>query len=60
MNPDTFEQHAVSKEAIGDGAKWFKDGDSCPMTLYNGEPLTVSPPNFTELKIVDTGPRCAW
>jgi elongation factor P len=24
--------------------------------LYNGEPLTVTPPNFTELKIVETDP----
>jgi elongation factor P len=24
--------------------------------LYNGEPLTVTPPNFTELRIVETDP----
>jgi elongation factor P len=26
------------------------------MMLYNGEPLTVTPPNFTELRIVETDP----
>jgi elongation factor P len=56
MDPDTFEQHACSKEAMGDSAKWLKEEDRCQMTLYNGEPLSVTPPNFTELRIVDTDP----
>jgi elongation factor P len=56
MHPDTFEQHAVSKAAMGDNAKWLKEEDRCQMMLYNGEPLSVTPPNFTELKIVETDP----
>jgi len=56
MDPGTYEQHAVSKEAMGDAAKWLKEEDTCLMTLYNGEPLSVMPPNFTELKIVETDP----
>ena len=56
MDPTTYEQHACSKEAMGDGAKWLKEEDMCQVTLYNGDPLSVTPPNFTELKIVDTDP----
>lgn len=56
MEPETFEQYAVSKEAMGDIALWLKEEDICQMMLYNGAPLTVTPPNFTELKIVDTDP----
>ena len=56
MDPGTFEQHACSKEAMGEGAKWLKEEDMCAMMLYNGEPLSVTPPNFTELRIVDTDP----
>lgn len=56
MQPDNYEQHAVSKEAMGEGVKWLKEEDSCQMMLYNGEPLSVTPPNFTELRIVDTDP----
>ena len=56
MDPGTYEQHAVSKEAMGDAAKWLKEEDTCLVTLYNGEPLSVMPPNFTELKIVETDP----
>jgi elongation factor P len=41
---------------MGETAKWLKEGDSCQLTLYNGEPLSVIPPNFTELKIVETDP----
>jgi elongation factor P len=56
MHPQKFEQHAVSKDAMGDVALWLKDGDLCQMTLYNGQPLSISPPNFTELRIVETDP----
>jgi elongation factor P len=34
----------------------MKEEDICQMTLYNGEPLSVMPPNFTVLKIVETDP----
>ena len=56
MDPETYEQHAVSKDAMGDGVLWLKEEDICQMMLYNGQPLSVTPPNFTELRIVDTDP----
>ncbi len=56
MRPDTFEQIAADKTAIGDNAKWLKEQDSCIVTLWNGVPLTVEPPNTVVLKIVETDP----
>ena len=56
MHPESYEQYAVSREAMGEVMKWLKDGDVCQVMLYNGAPLSVTPPNFTELKIVDTDP----
>lgn len=56
MVPDTFEQYAVGQTALGDSAQWLKDQDFCTVTLWNGEPLTVIPPNFVELKIVQCDP----
>jgi len=56
MDPGTYEQYACSREAMGDAVKWLKEEDMCQMTLYNGAPLSVIPPNFVELKIVDTDP----
>ena len=56
MDPQTFEQHACSKESMGDATLWLKEEDLCQMMLYNGEPLSVTPPNFTELTITETDP----
>ncbi|OGO97592.1 MAG: elongation factor P [Coxiella sp. RIFCSPHIGHO2_12_FULL_44_14] len=56
MVPHTFEQHAINKIAIGEAKKWLKEQDVCAVTLWNNEPLTVDPPNFVVLKIVETDP----
>ncbi len=56
MNPETYEQLASDKNAIGDNAKWLKEQDVCIITLWNGLPLVVEPPNTVILKIVETDP----
>jgi elongation factor P len=56
MEPESFEQHACSKESVGDEAKWLKEEDTCQIILYNGAPLSVKPPNFVELRVADTDP----
>jgi elongation factor P len=56
MVPDNFEQHTASKEAVGDGAQWLKDGVTCIVTLWNGVPLVVTPPPHIEAKIIETDP----
>jgi len=56
MNPETYEQYACSKDAVSEGAKWMKEEDICQIMLFNGEPLSVTPQNFTELRIVETDP----
>jgi len=45
MVPESFEQHTASKEAVGEGAQWLKDGIVCIVTLWNGVPLVVTPPH---------------
>ena len=56
MMPDTFEQYAAPAAAVEDAAPWLKGEDVCAVTLWNNVPLSVSPPNFVELKIVETDP----
>lgn len=56
MMTDTFEQYTAGKSAMADAAQWLKDGTQCIVTLWNGEPLTVTPPAHVELKIVETDP----
>ena len=56
MVPDNFEQYTASKAAVGDGAQWLKEGIVCIVTLWNNEPLVVTPPPHVELKVVETDP----
>jgi elongation factor P len=56
MEPDTFEQHQATENAVGDALQWLSEQDICVVTLYNGAPLSVTPPNHVELEIVETDP----
>lgn len=56
MAPDTYEQHAADANAVGESHLWLKGQDMCEVTLYNGNPIAVTPPNFVELAITDTDP----
>jgi len=56
MMPDTFEQYAASEAVVADAKQWLKEQDTCMVTLWNGVPLAVQPPNFVELEITETDP----
>ncbi len=56
MDLSTFEQYQASRHAVADSVKWLSEQDMCLVTLYNGDPLLVVPPNHVELQIVETDP----
>ena len=56
MNPESFEQVQSDKAGMGGAEKWLKGEEECVVTLWNGTPIMVTPPNFVELKIVETDP----
>ena len=56
METTTFEQYEVSAEVAGDIWKFLKDGTPCSMTIYNGLPIIVEPPQHVELEIKDCPP----
>jgi elongation factor P len=56
MFEDTFEQLAADETAVADAKLWLREQDVCTVTTWNGVPLLVAPPNFVELKIVETDP----
>jgi elongation factor P len=56
MDPESFEQLSADATAVGDAAKWIKEQDMCGVTLWNGAPLSVEPPNFVVLEITETDP----
>ena len=56
MDPTTFEQLGADEKAIGDSLKWLKEQDICTVTLWNGVPIAVTPPNHVVLTITETDP----
>jgi len=56
MHPETFEQLAATADVVGDADKWLKEQDLCGVTLWNGQPISVTPPNFVMLTITETDP----
>ncbi|WP_370979866.1 elongation factor P [Agaribacterium sp. ZY112] len=56
MEPDSFEQYQADSTAVGENYKWLREQDKCIVTLYNGAPLSVLPPNHVELEVTETDP----
>jgi elongation factor P len=56
MHPETFDQKQADESAVADAIQWLKEQDMCVVTLYNDQPLSVTPPNHVELEIVETDP----
>jgi elongation factor P len=56
MDPQSFEQYSAGEAAVSEARKWLKEEDICSVTLWNNAPLLIEPPNFVELKIVETDP----
>ncbi len=57
MNIDgSFEQYIVDKAAISDAKDWLKPEATYKLTLWEGRPIAVVPPNFLTLEIVETDP----
>ena len=56
MVQESFEQFGLTDKEVADAAQWLKEQSDCTLTLWNGAPLIVMPPNFVVLKIVETDP----
>ena len=56
MNNETFEQIAADAKAVGETSKWLVENDVCTLTLWNDNPITVTPPNFVEIAVTETDP----
>lgn len=56
MHPETFEQYMVSEDSLGETKKWLKDQEEYEVVLFNGNPISIVPPNFVNLEIIETDP----
>lgn len=52
----SFEQIAATATAVGESSRWMKETDVCMVTLWNEDPIAVTPPNFVELEVTETDP----
>jgi elongation factor P len=53
MDNQTFEQPAISEEALGDSAGYLKEGMEVKITFYKDKPIDVELPTSVDLKVVD-------
>ena len=56
MDNTSYEQVMADAAAVGDSAQWLKEQDNCTVTLWDGVPLRVTPPNHVLLKVTETDP----
>ena len=56
MDMETFEQPTLTKDQIGDGARFLKENIEVTVDYYQGRPLNVTLPNVVELQITQTDP----
>jgi elongation factor P len=56
MDENTYEQHKVSNENIGDAINWLVEDLLYDIIFYKGQPVSVEPPTFMDLKIIETAP----
>ncbi|MCE5315940.1 MAG: elongation factor P [Parachlamydia sp.] len=56
MDDASFEQIKIPVASIGDTEQWLLEDFVYEVIFYKGQPVTVAPPTFMEMLIVDTSP----
>ena len=56
MDTETFDQIALSADAVGDSLKFVKENEMVKMLSHNKEVFAIEPPLFVELEITETEP----
>jgi elongation factor P len=51
MDTENYEQYELTADQVGDAWKFLKDGMLCQMVLFEGNPITMTPPNHIVLKV---------
>ncbi len=51
MNNENYEQYELSADQVDDAWKYLKEGMNCSMILFNGNPITMTPPNHVVLQV---------
>ena len=52
----SYEQVAAAAAVMAGTVDWLKEQEAYSVTLWNGEPIAIAPPNFVELEVIETDP----
>ena len=56
MDEISFEQIKIPTENLTNTEQWLMDDILYAVVFYNGQPVTVEPPTFMEMRITETAP----
>ena len=56
MDPSSFDQFELGEMALGNVINYLVEQDNCIVTLWNNNPISVTPPNHVILEVADTDP----
>jgi elongation factor P len=56
MDPASFDQFGLGETALGNVIHYLVEQDNCIVTLWNNNPISVTPPNHVILEVADTDP----
>ena len=51
MDTSSYEQHELTADQVGDNWRYLTENLKCSMVLFNGRPITMTPPNHVVLKV---------
>ena len=51
MDNGNYEQYELSADQVGDNRRYLTENLVCSMVLFNGNPITMTPPNHVVMKI---------
>ena len=56
MEDETYEQMALTKEQVEEALPYLIENMNVQIKFFKGKPFSVQPPNFVELKVIETEP----
>lgn len=56
MDNETYDQMALTREQVEEALPYLKENMSVQIKFFKGKPFSVQPPNFVELRVVETEP----
>ena len=56
MDEDSYEQFHMERDALGEAARWLREGITLRSIVFEGRVVGVELPQFVEMKVSETGP----